>query len=156
MGRVGEKTKPIKANQLHFLNWFLFVLIRGYLMLQAHKKSRPQLCWSTGSLKRLINYPASFSAGFTTLNFYLLDSGFRSSHGTTPGCSGRTAAAFFSTTRLRAGNRTRFFAAALFDTARLRTFCSTWRLVTGCRFGLCGHLRTRCRLGRHRAAGHFA
>jgi len=97
----------------------------------------------------------------------LLDGVFRRSHGTTPGRSGRAAAALraiFCTTWLRAVKGTRFLAALLaavfatgfFTTARLRTTLSTGRAGTTCHFGLCPHhLRAGCRLGCHWAACHF-
>ena len=83
--------------------------------------------------KKVIKYPAAFSAGYTALSFYLLCGGFGSSHRTT-GRSGSSAAALraiFCTARLRAGNRTRIVAATLgvlAGTARLRATRLTGRL----------------------------
>ena len=125
--------------------------IRGFL-LRAHKKGRPQLRWMTGPLKKLIN-PASFSASFTAFNFYLFGGSFRSSHGTT-GSSGRSATAFlafFGTTWLGTGNRTRIFTDSFgvaTGTTWFRTIRLTGRLGKACcSWHMAGDLSTSGRIG---------
>jgi len=162
-----EKTKPIKL-VLSIVEWSqytaLFELVldrvnlwksnsRFLAVMSAEKRPAPTTL-EVRPFQKVINYPASFSAGFTALNFYLLDISLHSSHRTT-GRSGRAAAASLVAARLRAGNRTRFLEAALLSTARLRAFRCAWRLGTACCFSL--HSRHRsgtratscfCRVGR--------
>jgi len=162
------RARKNKANQSQSTALFELVLNRVNLwkshsrflaVMSAEKRPAPTTL-EVRPFKKVINYPASFSAGFTALSFNLLDISLHSSHRTT-GRSGRAAAALraiYRTARLWTRKRTRIIANAFSiaaGTARLRTARRTRRAGIVCRRHLGGHhFWARCRLGHHWAAGH--